>query len=90
MDEMGRHQTLKIHSQHRPMGLYTRCACADPESFVRGGPTLTTFILVDEGEKGSKYHYKRAIIGSPAKRHLNGVCWHADVGSTFNAGLVAL
>ena len=25
------------------------------------------------GERGSKYHYKRAIIGPPAKRHLNGV-----------------
>ena len=25
------------------------------------------------GEGGSKYHYKRAIIGPPAKRHLNGV-----------------
>ena len=24
-------------------------ACADPESFVRGGPTLTIFFLVDEG-----------------------------------------
>ena len=22
---------------------------------------------------GSKYHYKRAIIGTPMKRHLNGV-----------------
>ena len=32
---------------------------------------------VDEGiedpARGSKYHYKWAIIGSPAKRHLNGV-----------------
>ena len=32
------------------------------------------------GEEGSKYHYKRDIIGPPAKRHLNGVshacrCW---------------
>ena len=30
------------------------------------------------GEGGSKYHYKRAFIGLPAKRHLNGVsltCW---------------
>ena len=24
-------------------------ACADPESFVRGGPTLTCFFSVDEG-----------------------------------------
>ena len=25
------------------------------------------------GEEGSKYHFKRAINGPPAKRHLNGV-----------------
>ena len=24
-------------------------SCADPESFVRGGPNLITFFLVDEG-----------------------------------------
>ena len=45
------------------------------KKFVRGGPTVHVFIyyfLVDEGEGGSKYHYKRAIIGPPAKRHLNG------------------
>ena len=36
-------------------------ACADPESFVRGGPTLKFFIL--EGrENPNKYHYKRAVI----------------------------
>ena len=34
---------------------------ADPESLIRGGPTLTTlFSLMREG--GSKYHYKWAII----------------------------
>ena len=33
--------------------------CADPESFVRGGPTLTVFIcfLVGEGDKGTKSKY---------------------------------
>ena len=33
-------------------------SCADPESFVRGGPTVTTFFhvvfLVDEGREGPK------------------------------------
>ena len=48
-------------------------SCADLESIVRGGPTLTTFVLVDEGREGSKYHFKRVIIGLPAKRYLNGV-----------------
>ena len=36
--------------------------CTDPESFVRWGLTLATFIFVDEG--------KRAIIDTPAKRHF--------------------
>ena len=44
--------------------------CVDPESFVRGGPALTVIFLL---MRGSKYHYERAIIGPPAKRHLNGV-----------------
>ena len=49
--------------------------CADQEKFVRGGPTATflfIIFLVDEGEGGDKYHHERAIIGPPAKRHLNG------------------
>ena len=29
--------------------MVTYDSCADPESFVRGGPTLTTFFRVDEG-----------------------------------------
>ena len=47
--------------------------CADPESIVRGGPTLTKFFFSIMGEELSKYHFKRAIFGPPAKRHLNGV-----------------
>ena len=35
--------------------LYGPClVCADPESYVRGGPTQ--LFLVDKGERGSKYH----------------------------------
>ena len=52
--------------------------CADPESFDREGPTLTTFVLVDEGISG-------AIIGFPAKRHLN-----SGYDPTWNTGLVAM
>ena len=34
--------------------------CADPENFVRGGPTKARFL---EGrEDTNKYHYKRAIV----------------------------
>ena len=56
-----------------------RCVitCADPESFVRGGPNLITFFFFFFfsclGERGSEYHYKWAIISPPAKRHINGV-----------------
>ena len=52
--------------------IYRLYTCADPENFVRGVPTLTTFFfcLVDEGWE--KYHSKRAINGPPAKRIE---CW---------------
>ena len=43
--------------------------CADPESFARGGPTLQRFFY---GRLQIPL-YKRAIIGPPVKRHLNGV-----------------
>ena len=46
------------------------------------------FSLWREGE--SKYHYKWAIIGPPAKCHLMAFRWRADDGPTLNAGLVAL
>ena len=48
-------------------------SCADPESFVRGGPTLTPFFFGWWGKGGSKYYYKRANNGPSAKRHINGV-----------------
>ena len=44
----------------------------DPESFFRGGLTFFTFFFL-LGESGSKYRFKRAIIGPEAKGHLNGV-----------------
>ena len=42
--------------------------CEDPESFARGGPTLKRFF---DGRIQIPL-YKRAIIGPPVKRHLNG------------------
>ena len=56
--------------------------CADSESFVRGGSNFDNgffcccccFQLMRGGrEGGSKYHFKRAAIGPPAKRHWNGI-----------------
>ena len=55
--------------------------CAGSESFVREGPTLTTFL---EGlDDPSKYNYKRAIRPANAGRG-------ADNGRKLAAGLVAL
>ena len=63
--------------------------CADPESFVRGGATVTVVFLIDGGGGlvGSKYHYKGVTIGTPAKRLLKhqwrfaGLPMNADSGS---------
>ena len=50
--------------------------CADPESYARGGPTLTDFFSVDEG-RGDQH----TNIGGPSSVHN---------GPTLYAGLVAL
>ena len=55
-------------------------ACADPESFVREGPALTSLFFIfiflnffsDEGRK-DQIPLLAAINGLPAKRHLNGI-----------------
>ena len=51
--------------------LCTTSTCVDPEGFVSGGATLTTFLGVDERIQ-ILLNYKRAIADPPAKRHLNG------------------
>ena len=49
--------------------------CADPEGvqlvrvFLGGGGGG----VVNEGEGGSKYHYKRAIISRQVKHHINDI-----------------
>ena len=59
-------------------------------NFMRGsrelcqrGSKFDNVVLVDEGDRGSKYRYKWAIIGPTAKRHLNGVSlagrWWPDI-----------
>ena len=44
-------------------------ACADPESFVRGGPTLTLFFLVDEERKDPN----TTISGQSSARKQNAI-----------------
>ena len=41
------------------------------------------------GERGSNYHFKWAIFGPPAKRHLNGISLGGDDGPILNVGLNA-
>ena len=52
-------------------------ACADPESFIRGGPTFQFFSWW--GERGSKYHFISMLF-----------CCQSNDGPTVNAGMVAL
>ena len=64
--------------------------CADPESFVRGGPTLTTFFfLVNEGRDDPNTtingHHRPA-----SETPFLAFCWRADDGPTLNACLQAL
>ena len=64
-------------------GVPAHIPCADPESFVRGGPTLTTvfFFLVDEERDDPN-----TTISGPSL----AFCWRADDGPALNAGLKAL
>ena len=74
-------------------------SCADQESFLRGSPTLTTFVFFfffffffkfDGGRKDLN-----TTISGPSKARRRNVIsmafrWRVDVGPTLNAGLVAL
>ena len=62
-------------------------ACADPESFVRGGPTLTTFFF--SLMRGGRVQIP-LIAGNQRNAILMAFRWRADDGPTVNAGLVAL
>ena len=68
--------------------LYHQYTCADPDSFVRGGPTLTIF-LVDKGREDPN----TAIRGLSSARQRNAILSDdptvmASDGPTLNAGLV--
>ena len=49
---------------------YSYLPCANPEIFVRGGPTFTIFFLVDEG---IQIPLRVGHHRPQEKRHLNGV-----------------
>ena len=66
-------------------------ACADPESFVRGGPTLTfyfCFLFFSDEERNDS---NTTISGPSTARQRNAIQiafrWRADGGPTLNACL---
>ena len=60
-------------------------ACADPESFVRGGPNFIKTFLVDRGKEDPN----TAINGPSSARQRNAINiafrWRADDGPTLKA-----
>ena len=56
--------------------------CADPESFVRGGPTMTTsffvFVLVDEGRED-----QNTTISGPSSALQQNVCFARAIFAIF-------
>ena len=56
-----------MHSSVLAREIYTKVPCADPERFVRRGPTLNIFLVDEEREDQTK---SGPSIGPPSKRHL--------------------
>ena len=70
-------------------------SCADPESFIRGGPNLTTFLFFlffrfDEGRKDQNTTFNRPSSTRQQNAIYMAFRWQADDGPALNAGLVAL
>ena len=71
---------------------------ADSETFVRGGPTLTTFFyffFISFISFNERRNYLNASKSGPSSaRQRNAIQmvfrWRADDGPTLNSGLVAL
>ena len=71
-------------------------SCADPESFVREGPTLTTFyffiffFLLYGGKKDPNTTISERLLARQRNAILMAFCWRADDGPTLNVGLVTV
>ena len=71
------HLTLTVWScvwlfkscRHGQTGIKDESLSGRFQSFFRGGPTLTTFLVVDEGREAPK----TTISGPPSARQRNGV-----------------
>ena len=62
-------------------------SCADPESFVRGGPTLTAFFFSFFFSLMRGGRTQIPLLAGHQRRFAD---WRVDDGPTMNAGLVAL
>ena len=58
---------VRIYSQFYAYSI--DATCLDPESYVRGGPTLTLFFLVDEGREDQN----TTISGPSLARQQNAI-----------------
>ena len=71
---------VQIVEQVGYINVHTRKLHAVIQKVLSEGVQLQQRSFFDE-RRESKHHFKRAIIGPPEKRHLNGVslvyrCWH--------------
>ena len=87
---IGRSQMSKFES--KPSSTFMHGS----RNFCQRRSTLNIFLMM-RGEGRSKYIYKRAIIGTPVKRHLNGLslacrwwpnieCWLGSFGIFRGSG----
>ena len=56
--------SLSVRKSGLIYSIFTACACASPESFVRGGPSLKFFFLADGGIEDPN----TALIGPSSAR----------------------
>ena len=56
-------------------------SCADPEGFVRGDPTLTTFVFIVDKERE---HPSATLSGPSSARQRNAIKWRF-AGMPMNA-----
>ena len=82
---MGRKESNQTNKTMQfQQGIHVLLAYADPESFVRGGPTLTMFFF-DEGKEEPNITISRPLSIHQRNAILMAFCWLADVGPTLNA-----
>ena len=65
-------------------------SCADPESSVRGDPTLTTFFLLDEGREDPNTTLSGPSLARQGNVIKMAFRWRANDGPTLNADFAQL